>query len=53
MKNKDGVKVFLHRRDVLEIPGGARRLLHIAPWLISAAAAWLTFFPCSTALAAP
>ena len=34
------------------LSGAARRSLRSAPWLISAAAAWLTFFPCGTAFAA-
>jgi len=36
----------------LRLSGDTHRALKVAPWLISAAAAWLTFAPCGTALAA-
>ena len=36
----------------MRLSGDTHRALKVAPWLISAAAAWLTFFPCGTAFAA-
>ena len=36
----------------MRLSGDTHRALKVAPWLISAAAAWLTFAPCGTALAA-
>ena len=36
----------------MRLSGDTHRALKVAPWLISAAAAWFTFAPCGTALAA-
>ena len=52
MKKKGVTKVSLRQRGAWGLSGAARRSLRSAPWLISAAAAWLTFFPCGTAFAA-
>lgn len=52
MKKKGVTKVSLRQRGAWGFSGAARRSLWSAPWLISAAAAWLTFFPCGTAFAA-
>lgn len=52
MKKKGVTKVSLRQRGAWGFSGAARRSLRSAPWLISAAAAWLTFFPCGTAFAA-
>lgn len=52
MKKKGVKKVSLRQRGAWELSGAVRRSLRSAPWLISAAAAWLTFFPCGTTLAA-
>ena len=52
MKKKSVTKVSLRQRGAWGLSGAARRSLRSAPWLISAAAAWFTFFPCGTALAA-
>ena len=52
MNKKSVTKVFLNQRKALRLSGDTHRALKVAPWLISAAAAWLTFAPCGTALAA-
>ena len=52
MNKKSFTKVFLNQRKALRLSGDTHRALKVAPWLISAAAAWLTFFPCGTAFAA-
>ena len=53
MNKKSVTKVFSNQRKALRLSGDTHRALKVAPWLISAAAAWLTFAPCGTALAAP
>ncbi len=52
MNKKSFTKVFLNQRKALRLSGDTHRALKVAPWLISAAAAWFTFAPCGTALAA-
>ena len=50
MKKKGVKKVSLRQRGAWELSGAVRRSLRSAPWLISAAAAWLTFFPAAQPL---
>ena len=50
MNKKSVTKVFSNQRKALRLSGDTHRALKVAPWLISAAAAWLTFFPAAQPL---